>query len=518
MNNGRTDNGRTDNGRTDNGRTDNGPGADHGQRTNRGAFSRRSFLAATGISAGLVPLLEPTRRVHAAPTPGRLIVITVPNGYTADYPPEFSGDGWKARTAKHAPLAPLEPFADRVLVMGGINIQNGIDTARAVKRDASAKIGGHASLPFLLTGAKGVAGPRIPDGWSLTANHPSVDQYVVQNQPGAAALPFPSLVMRPVRLPPGGYGNNPLSYHGGPITKDQHNAPAIRDDPRKIFDDLFGGSLPDDVLAKTRARRRSILDFAASHLTQLEQRVGTADRQRLQQHQDGIRQVEKQISQIASGCERPEQPSSGVFTDNQFNPMMDRVMRAQMDMTVAAMSCGLTRVASLSWAQANNNTITFPWLADREPSLNGKWGTSNNAGSGNDLFNHHTIAHNEGELRDEKNLVDQFFIESYAYLIEKLLKTNDAQGTPLLDNTLVLFANQQRTGGGHQTDNLIWFLAGNANNHFKTGRYIPWVSGTERQTAPTNGILTSIVNAVGCPPVTHFADPEYGGPASILER
>lgn len=481
-------------------------------------FSRRSLVAGLGLGAGLVPLLAPRRARAQGGRPRRLVVITVPNGYTSDCLPIADGASWRAKDVEFSPLKPLEPWKDRLLILGGINIQNGIDTARQVKGSPTASIGGHAILPFLLTGARGVPGPSIPDGWSLSAGHASVDQYVVQNMPGAKSRPFESLVLRPVRLTASGYGNQPLSYSGRCLDGRTHNAPTIRDNPFKLFDDLFGGGVDGGTLDRIRAQRRSILDFTASQLRTLQARVGTEDRVRIQQHLDGIAQIERRL-QIASGsaaCKGTRSPEAGIWVDAQNNPKMNLVMRAQIEMTVAAMACDLTRVASHSWCQANNNTITFPWLADRIPSLTETWTGRETAGSGNNYRNHHTIAHNDGTLRREKNLVDQFFLENFAYFIKLLSETRDYDGRPMIESTIVLYANQQRTGGGHQTDNVMWFLAGNCDGYFKLGRHVPWASGRTGQTAPTNGILTAIVNATGCPPVGHFGDPAYGGELATL--
>ncbi len=479
-------------------------------------FDRRTFISGLGIGGGLVPML-PSRSFGAtAISPRRLVVISVPNGYTADYLPEVVQGGWRARDTEFSPLKVLEPWKDRLSILGGVNVQNGIDTARDVKKDPNASIGGHAILPFILTGAKGMAGPPIPDGWSLTASHPSIDQFVVQNVPEIKQRPFPSLVLRPVRLSAGGYGNNPLSYSGKTADGNSHNAPTIRDNPLTLFNDLFGGKLDTAALDKIRAQKKSILDFTAGQLKHLQARVGKDDRLRLQNHLDGVAQLEKQLAMISDACRKPTQSASDIWTDQQTNPKMDQVVRAQIDMSVAAMACDLTRVCSHLWVQSNNNTVVFPWLASQIPSLNETWTGSETAGSGNNLRNHHTIAHNDGQLKREKNLVDRFFLENFAYFIDRLSSTLDANGRPMIENTLLLYTNMQRSGGGHQVDNLQWFLAGNSNGYFKHGRYLPWLSGTANRTAPTNGIFTSIANAMGCPPAGSFADPAYGGEATIL--
>ncbi len=478
------------------------------------SLSRRSLLQGLGLAPGLVPLLGQGMG-RAAEKPRRLVVMAVPNGYTSDYVPVADGTSWKPKDVEFSPLKSLEPFRDKVLCLGGINIQNGIDTGLQVKGTG---IAGHGILPFLLTGGKGVAGPAIPDGWSLSAGHPSVDQYVVQNMPDAKTRPFASLVLRPAKLSSGGYGNQPLSYTGRSQDGKTHNAPSIRDNPSKLFDELFGGGVDTGTLDKIRAQRRSILGFTSGQLKTLQTKVGKDDKVRVQNHLDGIAALERRLQGAAgaAACKAATKPDPANWSESQFNEKMNLTMRAQIEMTVAAMACDLTRVASHLWCSSNNNTIVFPWLAEKIPSLNEKWAGTETGGSGNNLRNHHTIAHNDGTLRREKNLVDGFFIENFAYFLQLLTETKDFDGKPMLDSTLLLYANMQRTGGGHQTDNLIWFLGGNVGNAFKMGRWLPALSGKIGQSAPTNGILTAIVNAMGCPQVDFFGDKIYGGEAMNL--
>jgi hypothetical protein len=445
--------------------------------------------------------------MSATPTkPTRLIIMAVPNGDTADYLPVGGETGWTAKSMEFSPLLPLEPFRDKILVMGGIDVANAADTGKAIK---GTRIDGHGILPFLLTGARGKPGPAIPDGWNLSSGHASVDQYIAQNLPGNDALPFPSLVMRTFRY--SGYGEEPLSYSGPCLDGKTHNAPNRRDDPNALFDALFGKGLGASDLAKMRAQKKSLLDFTAGHLRAVQSRVGTEDRVRIQDHLDGIAALEKQLSATVNSCEAPQRLGEGNYVSQFDNVNLPAVLKSQMDMTVMAMACGMTRVATLLSSSSNNNSITYRFLKGKDTRFDSSWTGTETGGSGNSLFNHHTIAHNRGQLQRLKNILDQWYFEQYAYLLKKLSDTRDADGTPMLDSTLVLYVNMQATGGGHQTDDLLWILGGNAGGYFKTGRFLRWASGESGKKAPTNGVLTALVNAMGCPRIDHFADPAYGG-------
>jgi hypothetical protein len=475
--------------------------------------TRRALLSGLGVSAGLVPLLD-LGKGHAAPgdKPARLIVMAIPNGDSEHYLPVGGETGWTAQSFEFSPLKPLEPFRDKILVLGGVAAQNGIDTGRQLR---NAPVLGHAILPFLLTGARGVPGPAIPDNWELSSAHASVDQYVAQHMPGAAQVPYQSLVLRTLACE--GYGDQPLSYSGPCLDGRTHNAPSIRTDPRALFDELFGAGLSTSELERIRAEKKSMLDFTFGQLTTIQQKVGTENKRRIQEHLDGIVALEKQLSASVDGCTLPPPLGAGKNYVSPFdNINLPAALRAQMDITVSAMACDLTRVATILCSSSNNNTITYRFLADRDAMFDGEWNESENGGSGNNLFNHHTIAHNERMLLRLKHILDQWYFEQYAYLLQKLSTTLDPDGTPMLDSTIVLFCNMQATGGGHQTDNLFWVLGGNCNGYFRSGRYLRWASGKADVQAPTNGILTAIVNAMGCPRIEYFGEPDYGGELKTL--
>ncbi len=475
---------------------------------------RHALLSGLGLSAGLVPLLDGELSLAAGPDkPRRLIVMAVPNGDTEDYLPNGGETDWTPQKLEFSPLAPLVPFRDKLLIMGGIDVQNGADTAQQVK--GTGFIGGHAILPFLLTGARGLAGPDIPDGWSLSAGHASVDQYVAKNSPGAAAVPFESLVLRSLRAT--GYGAQPLSYAGPCLDGATHNAPSFRDDPQELFADLFGQGLSESDMALVRSRKKSLLDFTRGQLGRLHSKVGTDNQRRIQDHLDGIAALEKQLSAVVDGCMVP----AGLAKDRDYvsgfdNENLPLALRSQMDTVIAAMACDLTRVSTILCSSSTNNSITYRFLAAKDPRFDGQFGGDETGGSGNNLFNHHTIAHNQGELRQLKNILDQFYFEQYAYLLKRLSETMDPDGKPMLDSTLVLYCNMQATGGGHQTKDLFWVLGGNCDGYLKTGRFLRWPSGSSGQGSPTNGILAAIVNAMGCPRVSEFGERDYGGELATL--
>jgi hypothetical protein len=67
----------------------------------------------------------------------------------------------------------------------------------------------------------------------------------------------------------------------------------------------------------------------------------------------------------------------------------------------------------------------------------------------------------------------------------------DADGTTVMDNTLILVVNELSHGSLHSWQNMPFFLVGSAGGHFKTGRYLTFENKYH------NDLLVSVLNAMG---------------------
>jgi Protein of unknown function (DUF1552) len=483
---------------------------------NRNYFSRRSFLAHSGLGAAMVPLMPGIGRAQTAPK--RFIVIAVPNGHTDKFLPTGGEANWVINPDADSPLKSLERHRSKVNVLGGIILQNGWDTTHVVTNAAPERgfkpgsLGGHAAPCILLSGAVGKEGPRQFDDWNMTAGGPSVDFHISQNQPDSAGVKFKPLALRATRRD---NASSFISFRGAPVTPKVSNTTGVYDDPIALFKDLFGdGTIGKDDMAKILARKRHILDFVTGQQKEMRNRFGAVNAARMDAHIDAIGRASKSISIVGNaGCTTPPAPKAGVdyLTANGTN--YPEIIKTQIDLSVVALTCDLTRSVSMLWSDGANDNITFRWLKDK----NAGFDSTAPAGElgGGQVRSHHNIAHHDsGAL---KNYSDQWFVEQYAYLLDRLTATMDADGRPLIETTVVLFAHMQRSGGGHQTSDLIWLMGGNHDNQYKTGRFIRWVGGKQGESVSQSRLFTSIINSAGCPPLAFFGEQKYGGPLSILQ-
>lgn len=462
----------------------------------------------------MLPLMSSSSIAQSASVPKRVVVVVVPNGHTDMWLPNGTGANYSIKGGDESPLKPLRQHKDRLLIIGGIQLQNAWDSTYLVentKGGGPGKIGGHAVSPMMLTGHHGVDGPQQPDGWKMTAGGPSVDVHIGNHIPGGESLRFKPLAMRGTKR--GGRGF--ISYQGAPLTPGTQNTTGLYDDMFQLYKDMFGdGKLLEGAeLAKAVAGKKHILDHTTNHLNAMHNHFGAENKLRIEGHLEAVRRVTETVGAVTT-CEPSEPPQSGIdYQLSNHNPNYDKVLTAQAELATVALACDLTRSVTLMWSDYANNNISFPFLANKDPGFNAvaEEGTQN----GGQIRTHHNIAHHDkGKL---KNYSDQFYVERYAHLMDMLTETTDAEGRPLIETTVVVFANMQQGGSNHRTDRLTWILGGNFDGYYNTGRYIPWASGTKNETVPHNRILASLINGVGCPHVDHFGEAEYGGELGVLK-
>ncbi len=187
---------------------------------------------------------------------------------------------------------------------------------------------------------------------------PSIDQIVADIISDGA--PFRSLEVGVTPATPNG---NPHSLHTV-----SHNGPNSRNDaeydPKAVFDRLFADNnapaptVPDDTASNQAAARAaaegSMLDSVLQDGAKLQERLGQADRERVEQHLEAIRNIEQRLDQMgtppgeqAAGCSGVTRPTVGRDSQSEAPP---EVNTAMAELTALALACDLTRVATFMFS------------------------------------------------------------------------------------------------------------------------------------------------------------------------
>ncbi len=439
-------------------------------------LSRRRLLG--GLGALSVALTSPVWRSATVfgqdanqPAARRFIGIFSANGTVAS-------DFFPAGTAADSPLtlgrilAPLEAHRDKLLVLKGLHMNSTVEDELGVPsankpggphmKGPGAMLTGGSLLPGSFTGSGG------PAGW---ADRISVDQAIAQRI--GTTTQFPSLEFG-VRIE----GQEPLrviSYRGA----NQPNTAV--DNPFQMYSRIFANAdLSAAELARRIAERRSVLDFLKDDLARLQARVNAEDRARLEAHLGGIRSIEQRLDGTAVACTPLEMPAQ---FDTRAMENYPTVGRLQMDLMLLAHTCGMTRVSTFMWANADSWQY-YPWIGVNEE--------------------HHELSHagDDDAVSSEKLVtINTWHAEQVAYLVNELALRREVDGSAMLDNTLLLWGNEIGAGNTHTYRNIPWLLAGGAGGALRTGRYLQYPD------LPHNNLLVSACHAMGMTDVTSFGIP-----------
>ena len=434
-------------------------------------IKRRRFLGmlgAAGAGTAMLPLLESVGHTAPEAAPVRLIIFFSANGTIPDrWRPQGGETDWTIPDADI--LAPLKPYRDKLLILEGVDMQSAYNgPGDGHQRGMGHMLTGTEILPGGQKGGCDNCGAAGPLGG------PSVDQFIAQKVHAAEA--FRSLEFA---VQAGGYNtwSRMCASGAGEVVDPEQN-------PHQSFDRIFGTLGASEARREQlRKRRKSVLDFVRQDIREVKAQVSAADRQRIDQHETAVREMEARLVTGDGEGVACEIPGKGDPFDASKHANFPAAGRAFMDQIVTAMACGLTRVASIQWGRSVHN-ISHPWI-----------GVSDR---------HHSLSHegdSNGSAVDKLVKINRWYSEQFAYLLGKLQAVPEGDGT-MLDNTVVVWCNELGKGNSHTRKDVPYVLAGSAGGHFKTGRYLTY----DRD--PHNNLLVSLCQAMGVQTNT-FGNPAY---------
>lgn len=144
---------------------------------------------------------------------------------------------------------------------------------------------------------------------------------------------------------------------------------AAEENPYEFYLELMGllspdgGMTPDaEAAARLLARsRNSIHDLVRDDLNALMQnsRLGSADKQRLEQHFDAIRDVEVTMDALrctAEGLDVPKLASYETYRYDRFTTT-EETLRLHMSLVALAFACNYRRTATIQWGNGTDDTV-----------------------------------------------------------------------------------------------------------------------------------------------------------------
>ena len=398
---------------------------------------RRHFLKA---SAGtlLAPFVWPRRAFGQAFVPN-LVLLTWPDGLEPGWQPDRDADNLGAR------LQALEPYREDVLVIDGL--------IGCIDSELNAHNEGPASM---------WTGSRPVDGLSSLE---SIDHTLARRVGGNTA--FDKLHFGVQSGREGVIGNaTPVYYFSGP----QASVPS-EDDPQVMYDRIFAAALEGTnpvELQNAFARRGSALDFARDRINTLRGRIASQDRPRLDQHLSAVESIERSLQRLRNlTCEiQLDRPGVGGLPARDEDATFESVADLQADLMVAALQCGLTKIATFQLSQTDSALKLPNWVAAL-----------------------HSAMHDHP--RADRIVINRWFMDFIARLIGKFKAVQVGEERTLLDETLIVCTTEMAIGN-HGNDPIPYIIAGGGGSTFRLGRVLR-LEGEPRNTR----LLTSILHAMG---------------------
>jgi hypothetical protein len=229
-------------------------------------------------------------------------------------------------------------------------------------------------------------------------------------------------------------------------------------DPKVIFTRLFTNGttpMPTDPAAKLAGVKKSVLDACLADGASLQSRLGAADKQRVEQHLESIRAIEKRIAgmtptgtTLPPACTAPIAPTVGKDTKSEAPPAVNTAMA---ELATLALACEKTRVLSFMFSLPAAHVYYRHLASDM-----------------NDDF-HDTICHSDPGTVSDQPRVDKGVLYAMTCLnefLKKLKATPHGTGN-LLDNMLIYVTSDTAWGKTHSKTEWPVLLIGKAGGRVR---------------------------------------------------
>jgi hypothetical protein len=429
------------------------------------ALPRRTFLRGMGAALSLplldamIPAATAATKTAARPV-RRLGYVFMPMGCDQT---RWTPPGTDGLLGELSPiLSSLAPVKQHVTAFTNLELRNAYPGSHATSNAAflSAAKAKHteSSDYYLGTTADQLAAQQIGRDSQLPSLELSMDmlQTTGQCDNGYACV----------------YQNN-LSWSSPttPLPSEAH--------PRIVFERLFGEG---GGLAERRAalrKRASLLDWVTEDIASLQRTLGPADRAKVGEYLDTVREVERRIQQAEANV--VENPLPDLDRPIGVPASYTEHAKLMFDLQVLAMQGDITRICTFQLARETSNRTYFAETGVADP--------------------HHPLSHH-GNAPDKiarMAKINAYHVSLFAYYLERLKATPDGNGT-LLDHSLILYGSGIGNPNVHDHTNLPVLVAGGAAGGMKGGRHIRY-----DQPVPLANLHLTLLDKVGVK-IDSFAD------------
>src|SRR5580704_8503374 len=426
---------------------------------------RRAFLRGVGVTLSLplldsmIPAQTPLAKTAAKPQ-FRMGLCFMPHGAVmSNWTPAAEGSNFEITPT----LKPLEPFKNNLVVVSNLAHHN------AAPGGPGDNGGDHTRSPAVFL--NGVH-PKRTDGADIRAGV-TIDQIAAEKIGQQTRLPSLELAIEDYS---GLVGSCDVGFSCAYMNTISWRTPTtpmpMEINPRIVFDRLFGDGATAEERLERIEQERSILDAVTGQVRRLQGNLGAADRTRVSEYLDTVREIERRIilaekQNAESAIDVPATPA-GVPDDHEAHTKL------MFDLMAIAFQADITRVSTFMMAREVSYR-TFPMLGISE--------------------GFHPASHHQNNKERLENLtkINTYHVSLVAHLLERLKATPDGDGN-LLDHSLILYGSGMSNSNVHNHSPLPILVAGGAAGKMQGGRHLKYPENT-----PMANLLMTILDKAGVP-------------------
>lgn len=384
--------------------------------------SRRRFLMQLAAAGALMPLSSSGFAKYLTLSEKeesklKVVFFVIPDGLAVDSftGPQYNGQGlWfpHAQGADTADFmlndvsAELADFRKDSLYLRGLMVASGT--------------GGHAAWEYVLRDSKGEMSSidRIL-GDALQGTHPSHKSVFA------------------------GPHTQRDSFHWF-LSWDGQTMRTPQDNPQRLYDALFGVNRRA-VLAGKKSNEH-LFDSMKTEINEIMSQVSGSQKQKLVTHLDSIEQVEKDLGTALPAACSPFEVDNNPINDARYR---NEVQQSHHKVVAAALSCGITRVATIQIARSAESLNILEVSSSHNP---------------------HECAHRYS-TEDVWRRSRQWYARQANLFMKELESRSDpdVDGDSLLKHTLVVFTSEMADGAPEHMRDMPLLLMGGASGLLRNG-------------------------------------------------
>jgi hypothetical protein len=422
------------------------------------ALPRRTFLRGVGVTLSL-PFLDAMVSAVSAkealrPTP-RVGFLYVPNGMILDaWLPKGGGANFElSRT-----LLSLAPYRDQLVVIDGLSNHE-------ASKGTGAGLHAKAQTAFL----SGVF-LKETEGADFRAGK-TLDQYVADVLGQDTPLRSLELGTEPGFLASVCEQGISCVYQNTMAWRNATTPLPVENNPRVVFERLFGdGSTPAERAIQA-SKDRSILDWITHQTASLKRELGPTDRSRVDEYLSAVRDVEQRIERQKK---QNEEAALSSVQPAGVPESQDEHTKLLLDLQFLAYQADITRVVTYM-VRREESQATYPQIGVPEA--------------------HHWASHHGGDPAKMAMVakINAHHVSLFSHLVERMRATPDGDGT-LLDHAILMYGAGMGDGNVHSAELVPAALVGGGCGTLTGNRFLKYPERT-----PLMNLGVSLLEKIGAP-------------------